>query len=519
MKIYGILNIFLAGLLGWMVLVGSGCRGGVSSEPGLVVALEVEPQTVDPRFATDAYSSKISHLIFSGLVDYDETFKIHPDLAESFRIDQETHYRFRLRPGLKFSDGTPLTAADVVATLASVMAPASTSPFKSGLKVIREMKAVSSKEIEIWLDHPYAPFMSLMTLGIVKQEAPERIGWRAEEVIGCGPYRFVSRLAGQSLQLAANPHTWGDPPLEANLKLRVIPDETTRALELMHGRVDLVLNGVPPLLLNMLQSRGLQVVTEKGENYSYLMFNLHHPALANLKVRQAIAQAIPIESLIRHRLAGRARRGTGILPPEHWAYEPRVENYPYNPDAATQLLDEAGFPDPDGVGPLPRFSITYKTSNRKDRVMMAKLIARYLAEVGIEVKIRPLEWGTYFSDIRSGRFDMASLTWVGIVEPDIFYDLFQSGQIPPVGNNRGGYNNSRVDQLVVQGRNLSDQMSRARIYREVQRIVAHELPYVSLWYEDNVVVAQAHVTGIHLDPRASLNFLTHVRLMRKEMTP
>ena len=371
----------------------AGCVGGARSERGLVVGIEVEPQTLDPRYAADAYSAKISNLVFSGLVSVDDHFNIQPELAESYRVLQGTHYLFRLRPGLKFSDGTPLTADDVVATIGSVIHPASTSPLKSGFEVIWKIRALGSKEIEIWLKSPYAPFLSLMTLGIVPRQLPGRIGWSAEELIGCGPYRWIKRTPGESLQLVANEYYWGEVPLEP-LTFRVIPDETTRALELIHGRIDLVLNGVPPLLLNTLAKRGLQVVSAPGGNASYLMFNLRHPALQDLRVRQAIAHAIPVDLLMRYRLAGRARRGAGLLSPEHWAFESQIESYPYNPETAARLLDEAGYPDPDGPGPRPRLVLTYKTSNRKDRVMMVTLIMMFFIQ---PVSRRPVTTGGVMS--------------------------------------------------------------------------------------------------------------------------
>ena len=209
-------------------------------------------------------------------------------------------------------------------------------------------------------------------------------------------------------------------------------------------------------------------------------------------------------------MAGMAHPATGMLAPIHWATEPNVTRYRHDPAKSRQLLDNAGYPDPDGGGPQPRFTMTWKTSTSRDRIGLARLIARYLKEVGIEVKILPLEWGTFFHDVGVGNFELYSLTWVGLTEPDIFFHTLHSRAMPPVGANRGGYENKKIDRLTEEGRKVADRSERKKTYSAVQKIVAEELPFISLWYEDDLALFSKRVKGVRLRPDASFEWVTEV---------
>ena len=184
---------------------------------------------------------------------------------------------------------------------------------------------------------------------------------------------------------------------------------------------------------------------------------------------------------------------SGLLYPGNWAYEPEVEHYDYDLDRAARLLDEAGFTN----RPV-RFRLSYKTSQNDVALRKAQYVQAQLKKLNIEVEIRSYEWSTFFSDIRRGDFQLYSLEWVSITDPDIYYHLFHSKSVPPDGANRGGYSNPEVDRLLELGRRETDRSKRAEIYRRVQKIVAHDLPYVSLWHPDNIAIFQKGLTGFQL---------------------
>ncbi|MEJ2635881.1 MAG: ABC transporter substrate-binding protein [Calditrichia bacterium] len=249
---------------------------------------------------------------------------------------------------------------------------------------------------------------------------------------------------------------------------------------------------------------GLKVEMKTGSIYVYLGLNLRNQYLKSKKVRQAIAYAIDVESIISNLMEGIDKPANSLLYPGNWAYNPGLPFYSYDTVKAEQLLDEAGFPDPDGKGGAPRFTLVYKCTDKQLSRQKAQIIQQYLSEVGIAIDIRSYEWGTFFDDIQNGRFDMYSLTWVGVYEPDMFFHLFHSSNIG-VGANRGGYSNPKVDYLIELAQRSMDINKRRQYYWQIQKILNDELPYISLWYETNVAVMNRDVFGFEIAPAAEWN--------------
>jgi peptide/nickel transport system substrate-binding protein len=284
----------------------------------------------------------------------------------------------------------------------------------------------------------------------------------------------------------------------------------------MGGSGDLVQNGVNPLLLPVLERHPrLRVQTAPSIAYNYLGFNLEDPVLAQLGVRRAIAHALDREAIVATRFAGTARLATGMLAPGHWAFEGDLPRYGHDPALARRLLDEAGFADPDGEGPEPRLRLTLKTTSNRFRRSIARVLAHQLGQVGIAVEVRAYEWGTFFADVRSGNFQLFTLQWPAVVEPDLYHWIFHSSMIPSPDNggrgaNRGRYRNPALDALIEAGRRTPERDARRAIYSQVQRILAQDLPYVSLWHEDNVAVLDRSLQGYHILPNARFGGLVEV---------
>ncbi len=266
------------------------------------------------------------------------------------------------------------------------------------------------------------------------------------------------------------------------------------------GSLDLLQNCVPAYAVKFLQRvPRLQVIQEPGITYQYLGYNLLDPVLSNKEVRQAISHAIDCPTIIAHTLKGLAIKADGVvLSPNNWAYEGAVHQYTYNPERAMKLLDAAGFPDPDGDGPRMRFSLSYKTSTDMEAIEIAQIIKGYLKRVGIGLEVRSFEWGTFFDDIMKGNFQVYSLRWVGVVDPDIFYYLFHSSSLPPNGANRGRYRNAELDRLLDESRRFCDQARRRELYSRIQKILAKDAVYTSLWYRANLVVIRKGFSGFRI---------------------
>ena len=200
----------------------------------------------------------------------------------------------------------------------------------------------------------------------------------------------------------------------------------------------------------------------------------------------------------------------GIVPPMSWAFEAQVFDFHYDPAEARRLLDQAGFPDPDGDGPLPRFRLSLKTSTSEIYRVQAAVIQQDLARVGIAVDVRSSELLTLLADAARGNFQMYTLQWVGITDPDMLRRVYHSKQVPPVGLNRVFYQNPEVDRLIDAAAAAVSEAERKPLYSAAQRLIAEDVPYISLWYKTNVAVAQPDLRGVQLSPIADFTFLRKV---------
>ncbi|MBF0105127.1 MAG: ABC transporter substrate-binding protein [Deltaproteobacteria bacterium] len=251
---------------------------------------------------------------------------------------------------------------------------------------------------------------------------------------------------------------------------------------------------------------------DTGINFSYMAFNLKNEYLKNKKVREAIALSIDRDKIITYKLAGMALPADSLMNPDHWARHRGLKPYTYDIEKAKRLLDETPFKDPDGTGPLPRFGLVYKTSSVRERIEIAELIAEGLKRVGIHVTVKPYEFGTFYQDIRQGDFDIFTLTWVGLSDPDIYYDIFHSSNVPPHGANRGFYVNSTVDDLLEKSRTEINREKSREIYHRIQQIIYDDFVYAPLWYESNYVFMNRALNGYNLRPDASFSGLAGVSI-------
>jgi peptide/nickel transport system substrate-binding protein len=481
-----------------------------------VLLVETPPETLDRRLALSGVAEDVSgNLIEPGLVAIADDGRPVPDLAERIETPDDRTYVFTLREGLRFHDGAPLRADDVVATFESLRDPALGSPLASKYREIRSIDALDPRTVRFTLDHPFAPFLVDLIMGIVparKQAAPGAHGF-GHDPIGAGPFRFVAWPDEEHLLLAANPDYWGGKPPIGHLLVQTVRDETTRALQLMHGKADFCINAISPPLYGVLgQSANLDILSVPGANTSYLMFQLDDPVLRDARVREAVARAVDRPAIVRYKFLGHAVLGASLLPPGNWALDEELVPPPYDPTGAARLLDEAGHPKPaDG----PRFTLNYRTSTDRFRRSIAQVIAHELEQVGIAVRLTPLEFGTFFQEIRKGSFQLASLRWP-VIEPDLFSWVFASWSIPTPENgysgaNRGHYRNAQLDALLERARSEGNTLDRRETYLAAQRLLARELPYVILWHEDSTAVVRRGYQDFHVSPFGHFSTLAKVR--------
>lgn len=442
----------------------------------IVFAMANAPAVLDPRIAGDAASERINGLLYDRLVVLDEQGQAEPGMADWQRISP-TQYRLTLRAQrARFWDGRLPSAADVVATYESLLEPKLGSPHAGALAHIVAVTAVDDETIDFRLARPDALFPSRLTVGIVPAQDLESRKL-AREPMGSGPLRFESWRDDGGLTL------WRRADRQ-RIVLAPVGDPTMRALKLLRGEAQLLQNDLPSELYGYLAADpALRVLERPGTTFAYIGFNLSDPTLARWEVRAAIAHAIDRAAIIEHLFGGRAQIAESVLRPQHWAGARDLSPYRYDPALARDYLRRAGY---DASHPLV---LSYKTSTDPFRLRIAHVFQSQLAEVGIRLQIASYDWGTFFGDIKAGRFQLYSLAWVGVNTPDILRYAFHSRSMPPGGANRGRYRSDDVDALIERAE-LAGPEAAAALYIAAQRQVHDDLVYVPLWYESNVVVSR-----------------------------
>jgi peptide/nickel transport system substrate-binding protein len=498
--------------LAWLLTLLALCGCARKAAPDdLVVIIESNPNNLDPRVGIDAQSERIGELIFDALVHRDDHFNLHPWLAQSWDIPDPLTYIFHLRHDVKFHDGRPLTSRAVKWTLDSIANGKIRSTKTATFKYVDRIDVPDDYTVTIHLKEPFAALLwnlSSGAIGIVPDGADDKFGTKP---VGTGQFKFVSAEQDKDVIIERNDQYWGEKAKVKRVRFIVVPDTTTRALELRNGSADVAPPGSlnPDMYVALRRDPTIKQMQAPGTILAYLAMNLRDPILKDVRVRQALAYAVDRDPLIHYLWRDQARPANSVLPPQHWAFNPAVPTYPHNPQKARELLDAAGHPAKNGV----RFHITMKTSTEESTRLLAAVLQQQLREVGIVLDIRSFEFATFFADVQKGAFQLYSLRWIGgNQDPDIFEYCFESSSIPPKRANRGFYSNPRVDQLLAQARKEIDQGKRKQLYFEVQRILANDLPYINLWYFDNVIAYTPRVKGLKQNPSGNFEFLREAEI-------
>ncbi|PIW50272.1 MAG: ABC transporter substrate-binding protein [Zetaproteobacteria bacterium CG12_big_fil_rev_8_21_14_0_65_54_13] len=480
------------------------CHGQQREQGLLCVGLAQMPVTLDPRFATDAASTRVQELLHRGLLRLDEHFHLQGDLAVSWQHSGPLLWRFRLKPGLHFSDGSALTAADVVATLSAVLDPQLTSPLRAGFAAVARVEAEGSDVVAIHLHHPDASLLPRLNIGILPKAlavAPQQ----ARSTTGCGAYRL--RVWNQHGLTLERVDAHAAVPL---IQFASVKDPVTRLLKLSRGELDFIQNDLPAELLPYLrQQPTLTIRTRPSTTFSYIGLNLQDERLAALDVRRALALALDRNKLKEALFADLPVLAETVLAPGHWAATP-LPATPFDAHQAEALLDRAGMKRAaNGM----RFSLNYRTSTDPARLRLATAIAAMWRQIGIDVHIESLEWGGFYARIKQGDFQVFSLSWVGISDPDIYRWILHSSMWPPHGSNRGRYANSRMDQWLDRAAATADQSQRKLLYAQAERQMQADMVYIPLWYDPVIAVYGPRIGNFIPRADGSLLGLAHVQLL------
>lgn len=488
-----------------------GCHSARTYDANTVVVdIESSPNNLDLRIGSDAQSEHIGALVFESLVRKDAQYNLQPFLAESWEQPDPLTLVFHLRPNVRFHDGSPLTAADAAWTIESMhngtLLTAKSGSFANVLKA----EATAPLTCALHLKRPDAGLLFNLSdglSGIVKQGTGKNA-----PLIGTGPFRFISQLTDKDVTLERNTDYWGTPAHIERVRFEVVPDAITRALEVQKGSADIVSNALSLDTVYALRSDPQVIVeTYPGSILNYLNFNTTDPILRDPRVRQAIAFAVDRPAILHALFRDEARLSNTMLPDGHWAAASAAEipTYTFNPDRARSLLDAAGHtPNSKGI----RLQLTLKTSTDDTTRLLAVILQQQLRNVGIDLELRANEFGTFYSDVTKGAFQIYALRWLGANEdPDIYRYAYATASFPPKGANRGRFSNAQVDTLIAQGQALGsspeDQQKRRTIYLQLQRILATEEPSLNLWFLNNIVVHSRRLRNVRPTASATFDFL------------
>ena len=459
------------------------CTGGRKTPSDtLVVGLGSAPSTLDPRYATDANGMRIGGLIFNSLVSPGEDFQPVADAAEKWTY-KDRQFVFELRRNLKFHNGREVTAEDILFSFAQFRESA--SPFASILALITDVQAEKREDGRILVTLKVKNYSDkflisdLPAVRLLPKEETIRAGPDfAKLLIGTGSYKFIA-AEGTTVRLE------GLTSKTRYLTFKVIRDDFTRFQKMLKGEVDLVQSDIPSDKVADFEKRPeeFQVLRYPGLTMTYILLNFKDPLLKTKAVRQALAQSLQRQEIIKYKLSGLGIEATSLLTPNNPYFNAELINPAYDLMAAKTVIEQLG---------LTEKKITLKTSNQPQAVDNGKVLAHQMSASGLRVDVQSYEWATFYDDVKKGKFQMATMRWVGTIDPDLYRIAFHSKETPP-GRNRGSYANSKLDGLLEKSAGSENPQERKKIIHEVQKIVHEDLVIIPLWYDQQVAVAHKNI--------------------------
>jgi peptide/nickel transport system substrate-binding protein len=470
-----------------------------------------------PNITSDAPSHEVGDLMYSGLITLGKNLEVEPELAKSWSFSKDClTLDFQLREGVRWHDGKPFTADDVVFTWEATMNPKTPSPYKSDFQDVERVEKTGPLSVRVIYKRPYAKALvswgvtilpkhllaSYVAAGKIK-EAPQN--WSAP--VGTGPYKFKEMKSGEKIVFVANNEYFKGRPAISRIVYRIIPSQATIFLEVKAQGVD-VANLTALQYRRQTEYPAFEKIYNKyrypGAGYTYFGFNLKDPRFADRRVRQALAHAINKLELLDGVVLGLGREATGPFRPGFWANNPNVKPIPYDPKRAAELLAEAGWKR-NAQGVLAKdgkpFTFELLTNQGNDeRKKVAEIIQASLREQGIGVEIRILEWASLLKEhIKKRSFEAIVLGWGTGSDPDQFV-VWHSSQSGPDDLNHISYANPEVDKLLEAGRSACTQAERVKFYHRLHQVLAEDQPVVFLYWRDALPTVASRVHGIAPGP-------------------
>ncbi|AFK22598.1 ABC transporter substrate-binding protein [Pyrococcus sp. ST04] len=512
-------QIFALVLLLVLGVVASGCIGGQQTATQtkeevtqIVIGVTDKVTDLDPANAYDFYTWEVLNNIMEGLVKYKPgTLEIEPAIAEKWEVNEDsTVWTFYLRKDVKFADGTPLTAKDVVRSIKRVM-KINGDPAWLVTDFVKDVVAKDDYTVVFYLKQPTSYFLALLT---TPPYFPVHPNYSMEKIEsdatygGAGPYRIVKWVRDEELVLEANPYYYGEKPKVKRIVIKFYRDASTMRLALQNGEIDIAWRTLRPSDIQSLKESGnFNVIEVPGGFIRYICLNTKVDPTKNVKVRQALAAAIDRKEIAEKVFMGTVEPLYSLVPNGMWSHiDAFKEKYgDANIELAKKLLSEAGYSESNPLKITLWYTPTHYGDTEAD---LAQILKEQWERTGmIKVDIKSAEWGTYVDYARKGQMQVYLLGWYpDYLDPDDYTTPFLKSTANSWAGT--GYANPTVDELLTKAQRLTDQNERAKLYEEVQKILAEDVPYIPLVQGKLYLVTQKNVKGVIIGPDMIFRYST-----------
>ncbi|REJ17658.1 MAG: ABC transporter substrate-binding protein [Caldibacillus debilis] len=504
-----------------LILLLSGCSSGSkesgnneSSGPkkGGTVTIPIVGDPIFNPWHPNAYaeSNLVNRVIFSGLTKPGKDLTPAPNLAKEWSVSKDgLVWTFKLRDDVKWHDGEPFTAEDVAFTFNEIVLKKELgSNGASNYKALDHVEAVDDYTVEFHLKNPWAALPAY--LGFNSGILPKHIfegkdpwnltSFNKEKPIGTGPFKIGKYVSGQSVELVPNPDYFDGEPYLDKVVYKILPDANTQVVQALSGELDIFVLEDMASLERIKKAGHLTIIPSDITRYFWIALNQKHEKFQDVKVRQAFLHAIDRQAIIDTVLKGYGKIAHSAITPNLKAYyTDEVTKYEYDPEKAKQLLAEAGWRDTDGDGILDKdgkpFTVAFEVAKQGNLEQIAQMVQQYLKDIGVDIKLSTLEWNAMIEKhVIKRDFEMTLNWWSYPDDPDVFAQYHSSNA--ETGNNIPGYKDEKLDELLVRGQKTSDQAGRVEVYKELQQYLSDTLPYLYLWYPQEIQVRNKKLKGV-----------------------
>lgn len=473
----------------------------------LNLSISSNPSRINPLLSVDSVSSEIGSWLFNGLFKYDKDGNIVGDLASSYRFIDELTLEIKLKKNVLWHDGVKFTAQDVVFTYDSIHNPKIYTPITSSYAKVDAIIAKDDYTIVIRYKEPYFKALELWLVSIIPKHIFENeddmmTSQYNKKPIGTGPYTLDELKLSQDIILKVNKNYFDEVPKIETIRYKFVPDPTTSFYMLKQKQLDL--GGISPIQVNRQLddkfNEAFTIYEKPSFAYSYLGFNLQHEKFKDKKIREAISLAINRKEIADILYFGHAQVCNGPFLPGSFAFNSEVKEILQDQKKAKELLKELGYDDNN------RFSFTVITNaNNSTRINAAEIIQHQLKQVGIEMKIRVMEWQAFLNTVvHPKKFESIILGWSLALMPDA-RSIWHSSSNKTGGFNLVSYTNKKVDSLIEKGETTIDREKLGKIYKEIFKEISNDLPYLFLYIPNSITAVNKNIQNV----KPALIGLTH----------